>query len=39
MIVGTGPYAEIRPAGKAPAEPAPQEMVDVFDVLEALGEA
>ncbi len=38
VMVGTGLYAEILPAAMAPEEPGPEEMEDVFDALEALGE-
>ena len=37
VIVGTGPYAELRPATDAPQAPEAEEMCDVLDQLEALG--
>jgi DNA-binding transcriptional regulator/RsmH inhibitor MraZ len=39
VLVGTGSYVELLPAALAPAEPGPEEMVDIFDTLEALGES
>jgi MraZ protein len=38
VIVGTGPYAEVRPADKVPAEPGPAERANILDALEAIGE-
>jgi DNA-binding transcriptional regulator/RsmH inhibitor MraZ len=37
VIIGTGQYAELRPATQAPAAPEPEEMFDVFDALDAMG--
>ena len=37
VIVGTGSYAELLPADRAPAEPAAAEMTDIFAALESLG--
>ena len=37
VLVGTGAYVEILPEAMAPADPGPEEMVDIFDTLEALG--
>ncbi len=39
VLVGTGAYVEILPETMAPAEPGPEEMVDIFDTLEALGDS
>lgn len=38
VLVGTGPYVEILPVSMAPEEPGPEEMNDIFDSLEAMGE-
>jgi DNA-binding transcriptional regulator/RsmH inhibitor MraZ len=37
VIIGAGPYAEIRASDKAPPEPEPAEMVDIMAALEGLG--
>lgn len=37
VIVGTGSYAEVLPASRAPEEPGPEEMTDIFATLEGLG--
>ncbi|MHC4469924.1 MAG: division/cell wall cluster transcriptional repressor MraZ [Planctomycetota bacterium] len=38
VIVGTGPYAEIRPVDRVPAEPDQKERANILDALEAIGE-
>ncbi len=39
VLVGTGPYAEILPVELAPEEPGADEMLDIIQTLEAMGES